>query len=92
MRLEVVMLLGALYGKPATLLMVLSILIKRYKNIVIITSFEVGRRTGGDVFEKYAKLFGLGAKTGVELTGEASGTISGPTYKGKLYEKVLIII
>jgi penicillin-binding protein 2 len=48
--------------------------------------FEVGRRMGGEVFEKYAKLFGLGTKTGIELTGEASGSISGPTYKKKLYE------
>lgn len=51
--------------------------------------FEVGRRIGGDVFEKYAKLFGFGEKTGIELTGEAKGTISGPTYKQKLYENRL---
>ena len=48
--------------------------------------FEVGNRIGGEVFEKYAKLFGLGAKSGVELTGEASGMIGGPTAKKKIYE------
>ncbi|MDF2839702.1 MAG: mrdA [Clostridia bacterium] len=48
--------------------------------------FEVGRRMGGDVFEKYAKLFGLGARTGIELTGEAYGTVSGPSYKRQLYK------
>jgi penicillin-binding protein 2 len=48
--------------------------------------FEVGRRIGGEVFENYAKLFGFGAKTGIELTGEAYGVISGPTYKKQLYE------
>lgn len=47
--------------------------------------FEVGKRQGGEIFEKYAKLFGFGAKTGIELPGEASGTISGPTYKKNLY-------
>ena len=51
--------------------------------------FEVGRRIGGDVFEKYAKLFGLGEKTGIELTGEAKGIVSGPTYKRNLYERSL---
>jgi len=48
--------------------------------------FEVGNRMGGEVFEKYAKLFGLGAKTGVELTGEVGGMIGGPTAKKKIYE------
>ncbi|MDF2592796.1 MAG: mrdA, partial [Clostridia bacterium] len=51
--------------------------------------FEVGRRIGGEVFEKYAKLFGFGEKTGIELTGEASGIISGPSYKKRLYERSL---
>jgi penicillin-binding protein 2 len=51
--------------------------------------FEVGRRIGGEVFEEYAKLFGFGEKSGIELTGEASGTISGPSYKQKLYESRL---
>jgi penicillin-binding protein 2 len=51
--------------------------------------FEVGRRMGGDVFEKYAKLFGLGEETGIELTGEGSGIVSGPTYKKELYKNRL---
>jgi len=48
--------------------------------------FEVGRRMGGELFEKYADRFGFGKKSGIELTGEANGSISGPTYKKQLYE------
>jgi penicillin-binding protein 2 len=47
--------------------------------------FEAGKRQGGEIFEKYASQFGFGAKTGIELPGEASGIISGPTYKKNLY-------
>ena len=35
--------------------------------------YEVGNRIGIDTLEKYAKYFGLGEKTGVELPSEASG-------------------
>ena len=35
--------------------------------------YEVGNRIGVDTLEKYAKYFGLGEKTGVELPSEASG-------------------
>lgn len=51
--------------------------------------FEVGRRVGGERFEEFAKKFGFGEKTGIELTGEAWGTIGGPTYKQKMYERYL---
>ncbi len=51
--------------------------------------FEVGRRVGGEKFEEYAKKFGFGAKTGIELPGEASGSIGGPSYKTKLHERYL---
>ena len=37
--------------------------------------YEIGNRMGIDVLSKYASYFGLGRKTGVELTGEASGTL-----------------
>lgn len=37
--------------------------------------YEMGRRLGIDKIEKYAKYFGLGEKTGVELT-ETSGTLA----------------
>lgn len=39
--------------------------------------YEVGRRMGIDNLVKYAKMFGLGSKTGIELYGEASGMIAG---------------
>lgn len=38
--------------------------------------YEMGRRLGVDKIEEYAKFFGLGTKTGVELPSEASGTIA----------------
>ena len=39
--------------------------------------YEVGRRIGIAEIIKYTKLFGLGQKTGIELSGEATGTIAG---------------
>lgn len=39
--------------------------------------YEVGRRMGIENLVKYAKMFGLGSKTGIELYGEASGMIAG---------------
>lgn len=38
--------------------------------------YEMGRRLGVDTIAKYARYFGLGEKTGVELTGETSGTVA----------------
>lgn len=38
--------------------------------------YEMGRRLGVDTIEKYAKFFGLGEKTGIELNGEAKGTVA----------------
>jgi penicillin-binding protein 2 len=37
--------------------------------------YEVGSRTGIDLIAKYAKYFGLGSKTGIELPNEVSGTV-----------------
>ena len=39
--------------------------------------YDVGRGTGIENLEKYARLFRLGQKTGVELLGEVSGTVAG---------------
>lgn len=39
--------------------------------------YEVGRRMGIENLVKYAKMFGLGSKTGIELYGESSGMIAG---------------
>lgn len=38
--------------------------------------FEVSKRMGIDVLEKYARFFGLGSKTGIELSGEKKGTVA----------------
>ena len=38
--------------------------------------YELGNRIGIDTLSRYAKALGLGNKTGVELLGEVSGTIS----------------
>ena len=38
--------------------------------------YEMGRRLGIDTIEKYAKFFGLGEKTGVELSSETAGTLA----------------
>ncbi len=39
--------------------------------------YEVGRRIGINNIVEWAKNFGLGQKTGIELSGEASGNIAG---------------
>lgn len=38
--------------------------------------YEMGYRMGIETLNKYVRLFGLGSKTGIELTGEATGTIA----------------
>lgn len=38
--------------------------------------YEMGRRLGVDAIAKYAQFFGLGEKTGIELTGETAGTVA----------------
>ncbi|MDP2671125.1 MAG: penicillin-binding protein 2 [bacterium] len=43
--------------------------------------FRLGQKLGVDNIDKYAALFGLGEKTGVELPGEAAGLIPSPTWK-----------
>lgn len=38
--------------------------------------FEVANRMGIDNLEKYARFYGLGSKTGIELSGEKSGSVA----------------
>ena len=45
--------------------------------------FEVGRRLGIETLEKYASMFGLGQKTGIELT-EYAGVMAGPEFTESL--------
>jgi penicillin-binding protein 2 len=43
--------------------------------------YEVGRRLGIDRLKRYAQLFGLGKKTGVDLPGEKAGIFPDSTWK-----------
>ncbi len=53
--------------------------------------YKVSELVGIDTIEKYAKAFGLGAKTGIELPGEKEGIVAGRTYKeGKLHQEWLV--
>ena len=40
--------------------------------------YETGRRTGIKAISDYARLFGLGEKTGIELPGESKGSLASP--------------
>ncbi len=42
--------------------------------------YEVANRMGIDTLSKYARLFGLGEKTGIEVYGEEAGTLSSREY------------
>lgn len=48
--------------------------------------YDVSYRMGIDNLAKYANMFGLGTKTGVELIGETAGTLSSKDYMEKLNE------
>ncbi len=43
--------------------------------------YELGRRLGIEKLDEYAKKFGLGEYTGIELSEEASGHMASPEYK-----------
>lgn len=47
--------------------------------------YETSDRMGIDTLVKFARYFGLGSKTGVELQGETSGMVSGRESKEKLH-------
>ena len=47
--------------------------------------YETADRMGIDTLVKYAKYFGLGTKTGVELQDETSGVLANPETKAKLH-------
>ena len=48
--------------------------------------YEVGTRIGIETIEQYARYFGLGQKTNIELPGEISGTLAGKTLYDELGE------
>ncbi|KYZ75402.1 peptidoglycan glycosyltransferase [Anaerosporomusa subterranea] len=47
--------------------------------------YEMGNRLGIDNLEKYARMFGLGAFTGINLLGESDGLVANRRYKEKVY-------
>jgi len=48
--------------------------------------YEMGYRLGIDTLERYARMFGLGAKTGINLPYEAEGLVANRRYKEKVYK------
>lgn len=51
--------------------------------------YELGRRLGIDKLGEYAKKFGLGEYTGIELSEEAEGHMASPEYKKEVVENVI---
>ncbi|HEY3425113.1 MAG TPA: penicillin-binding protein 2 [Negativicutes bacterium] len=49
--------------------------------------YEMGNRLGIDNLEKYARMFGLGAVTGINLPGESEGLVANRLYKEKVYNE-----
>ena len=49
--------------------------------------YEVGNRIGIDTLAKFAKYFGLGSKTGVELPSESAGTLASREAKAKITDE-----
>ena len=47
--------------------------------------YELGNRLGIDNLEQWARKFGLGAKTGIDLQGEDTGLVANRKYKEKVY-------
>jgi len=47
--------------------------------------YEMGNRLGIDNLEKYARMFGLGQYTGINLPGESDGLVANRRYKQKVY-------
>jgi penicillin-binding protein 2 len=49
--------------------------------------YEMGNRLGIDNLEKYARAFGLGAITGINLPDESDGLVANQKYKQKVYDE-----
>ncbi|KMO87858.1 peptidoglycan glycosyltransferase [Megasphaera cerevisiae DSM 20462] len=49
--------------------------------------YEMGRRVGIDKLAEYARMFGMGKKTGIALRGEATGLVASEEYKQKVFHQ-----
>ncbi|ADL07509.1 penicillin-binding protein 2 [Thermosediminibacter oceani] len=49
--------------------------------------YEMGRRLGIDAIEKYARMYGLGNITGIELPGEREGNVASREYKARIFKR-----
>jgi penicillin-binding protein 2 len=49
--------------------------------------YELGNRLGIDTLEKWARMFGLGSPTGINLPDEGEGLVANRKYKEKVYEE-----
>lgn len=49
--------------------------------------YELGRRVGIDKLAEYAKMFGMGQKTGIAMRGEVAGLVASEEYKEKNYHQ-----
>ena len=49
--------------------------------------YEMGNRLGIDNLEKYARMFGMGDYTGINLPGETDGLVANRKYKEKVYSE-----
>ena len=48
--------------------------------------YEMGNRLGVDALERYSRMFGLGARTGIDLPYEAEGLVPNRKYKADNFE------
>ena len=50
--------------------------------------YEVGKRLGETKIYEYAKLLGLGEKTGIEIEGESTGILANEKYKQDTFQQI----
>ena len=60
-------------------------IIAGFKNSCNIVFYDLGRRLGPDILAKYARMFGLGKKTGIGLPGERPGLVPDTAWKQQVY-------
>ena len=53
--------------------------------------YELGNRLGIDLLEEWARKFGLGAPTGINLPNEDEGLVANQRYKKKVYDEEWVV-